>query len=135
MKLFNFTDELINRTNALREFSDLDPMLQAVYFEAASFAYGKFRKALLITSIKREDGIHACDRAFDVDACTKNIYPGCILPFEAQVISGHINGLFKYDPSRDDMYVAFYGSLDLEGKHWNHIHFQTCWDKRTIYKG
>lgn len=135
MQLFNYTMELNKRTNVLREFSELDPMLQAVFFEAASFTYGKFQKALLITSIKRKDGVHADRRGLDVDICDRIVYSGGVLPFEAQVITGHINGLFKYDPARDNLYVAVYGSLDPSGKHWTHIHFQTCWGKRTIFRG
>lgn len=114
-----------------QQFKKLDPMLQSVVLAAASFAYGKYGKGLLITSMIRDSGIHATGRGCDVDVCDGTVYEGGLLPIEAEVLCSHINGRFKYDILRPEKYVAFYGHRDKSAKHNNHIHFQTCHSSRT----
>ena len=122
MRLINFTEELRGRES---DFHRLHPMLQAVFFDAAQYVYGKWGKALLVTSMFRDtEGVHRYGRGLDVDVCDKAVYMGGILPEEAIYIVELINMRYEYDPKRPRMRVAIYGDLDPNGKHWNHIHFQ-----------
>jgi len=121
-RLLNYTQEM--GESGQSEFNRMHPMLQAVYFEAASYYYKLFGKSLLITSIKRDKGVHGVWRGIDVDVCDGIIYEGGLLTAEAEMIAMHINDLFQYDPQRPEMYCCFYGWRDKSGKHDNHIHFQ-----------
>jgi hypothetical protein len=113
------------------EFLSLDTMLQVVFFYASWYAWTRYGKTLLITSVLRDDGVHADGRGLDVDVCDGFVYQGGLLPGEAQEIVDIINLGFVYDPHRMDMRVAIYGENDPKGKHWDHIHFQTCWGDRS----
>ena len=113
------------------EFHSLDTMLQVVFFYASWYAWTRFGKILLITSVLREDGVHADRRGLDVDVCDGFVYQGGVLPNEAQEIADVINLGFVYDPHRMNMRVAIYGANDPNKKHWNHIHFQVCWGDRS----
>ena len=113
------------------EFLSLDTMLQVVFFYASWYAWTRFGKTLLITSLLREDGVHADGRGLDVDVCDGRVYEGGLLPCEAQEIVDVINMGFVYDPHRMDRRVAIYGENDPKGRHWNHIHFQVCWGDRS----
>ena len=122
-RLLDYTMEM-GVTQGVSEFNRLHPMLQAVFFSAASYCYSRFGKAFLITSIKRETGVHGAWRGIDVDVCDCKIYEGGLLPSEAETIATEINMMFQYDPQRPEKYVCFYGWRDPGGRHGNHIHFQ-----------
>ena len=121
MQLIQFAMDL---DNAASRFGKLDRMIQAVVMDAAAYAYSRFGKMLLVTSLDRPTGSHSNMRCVDVDVCDAAVYEGGLLPKEAEQVATHSNGSFKYDPLRPHMYVAFYGHRDVNGKHYNHIHFQ-----------
>lgn len=126
-RLINFAGT-VDKTD---EFHRLHPMLQAVFFYAAWYCWTRFGKTFLITSIKRDDGVHGDWRGLDVDVCEGVVYEGGLLPYEAEEVSGMINSCFSYDYDREGMRVAIYGENDPSGRHWNHIHFQVCWGDRS----
>jgi hypothetical protein len=126
MRLLNFTEELRDRAD---DFWLLHPKLQAVIFDAAVYAFKRFGKTLLITSMFRNDGgVHQYGRGVDIDVCQGKVYEGGLTPLEAEELASDIDTWWVYDPKRQDLTVVVY-KLEGEaakkfGAHKNHIHFQ-----------
>lgn len=109
----------------------LDITLQTVLYAQALFCKAHFNKELLVTSMWRPNaGVHSDKRGFDSDVDENMAYDG-LSPAEATILRDWTNGHFTYDPARLDFRVAVYGDNDPRGKHWNHMHNQTCWGHRT----
>ena len=106
------------------QIEELDPTLQAIVHLAVAVAWVRFRKFLIVTSLKRADGVHALDRGVDLDVDDQARYGG-LSPTEAQSLSDYVNKHVCYDPDRAYLKCAVYGLLDPSDKHWNHIHLQT----------
>lgn len=106
------------------EVESLQPMLQAIVHLITAAAWVRFGKFLIVTSLKRTDGVHALDRGVDIDVDDQSRYSG-LSPDEAQLLSDYVNKYVCYDPERPYLKCAIYGHLDGKGKHWNHIHLQS----------
>jgi len=116
-------------TDVEGKVEDCDQWLQAVFFFAASMLWAACQKRFLITSVYRPDNkksVHAWWKGIDVDVCDGFVYDGGVTPQEAEAICRMVNGAFKYDPARPDMFCAVYGWRDEDGGHDDHIHFQVC---------
>jgi len=138
MTLLTFDLELVRKhgeAELVAQFRRLDPMLQAVFFYAAAYAYLRFGKPLLITSIERENaGVHSYHRGLDYDVDQYARYGG-LLTSEALMLHDEIERVFIYDPARPTMRVCFFGTDDPAGKHWGHAHLQVCHSRRTRQRG
>ena len=124
MRLLNYIPD-IDRPQT--QFNKLDPLLQAVYFDAANFLYTHFGKSFLITSIYRDGNphsVHAYYRGLDVGVCEGLAYEGGVLPMEMEIVASYINKTYRYNPA-NNKYVFFYGDRDPNKNHWNHGHIQT----------
>jgi hypothetical protein len=125
MMLLNYTTELGRPQD---QFNKLDPILQAIYFDAANFLFFKFSKSFLITSIYRDSNphsVHAYYRGIDADVCDGKAYEGGVLPMEAEIVACYINKKYRYNPA-NNKYVLVYGDRDPDGNHDTHGHIQVC---------
>lgn len=122
MRLLNFIPEI---DRPMDQFNKLDPLLQAIFFNAATLLYISFKKRFLITSIYRDqpESVHGHYRGIDTDVCQGEPYEGGVLPMEAEIIASHINKVYRYNPN-NNLYCAVYGERDPNGNHDTHIHFQ-----------
>ena len=109
------------------EFRSLDPMVRAVFYHSAAYAWSVFRMPLIITSMARDSGVHERLGAIDYDVDHKEQYGG-LLTHMARDIVDEANRIFVYDPARPEMSVAVF---ELEGEaaekfgpHDNHAHNQ-----------
>ena len=106
------------------EIESLDPMLQAIVHLVTAAAWVRFGKFLIVTSLRRSDGVHALNRGIDLDVDDQARYGG-LCPTEAQALTDLVNKYVSYDPERPYLKAAIYGYLDPAGKHDNHIHLQS----------
>ena len=106
------------------EIESLEPILQAIVHLVTAAAWVRFGKFLIITSLKRADGVHALSRGVDMDVDDEGRYGG-LNPTEAQALTDYVNKYVSYDPDRPYLKCAVYGHADPADKHWNHIHFQS----------
>jgi hypothetical protein len=93
------------------QFELIQPNLRAVLLELDWFTWRKFNKEITITSLLRDDGIHACARGGDVRSYT-------FTPSEQNAILVHVNGNYVYDPNRPEYNVIILHDVG-QGEHFH----------------
>ena len=131
-----FSGDLLSRKSqqALEaEFASLCAQTRFVFCGLAALSTMLFGKKLVVTSMVRPQGTHASKRMLDFDVDERRQHCG-LSPEEAQVLSDVAAVTLAYDASRPHYPVAVYGKNDSAGRHWDHVHLQTCYGGKTKFR-